>query len=92
MSTRANTSHVLAKYGLSLSYRYWFEMTFDGGQGMLLAVSTNESTRHTTRVVEGVADGIIILEPHWMHFRVWFFDGMVPMNIWDLRWGTDKDF
>ncbi len=88
MSTLANTSYVLAKYELSLSYRCWFEMTFDGRQGMLLAVSTNESTRHMKRIVEGVADGIIILEPHWMHFRVWFYESMVPMNIWDLRWGT----
>ena len=73
MSTLANTSYVLARYKLLLSYRYWFEMTRkDGTQGMLLAVSTNESTRDMKRIVEGVADSIVILEPHWMNFRVWF--------------------
>ena len=49
--------------------------------GLLMAVSTPESTRKTKDNYETARAGCIITEPAWLSYDCWFFQDLVPMNF-----------
>ena len=54
---------------------------FNGKAGCIVAVSTSASTRRMMENMAQEAAGQIIVEPHWMLYDVWWFDGLVPFNF-----------
>ena len=49
--------------------------------GILLAVSTGESTRVLHENMEANRRGEIIQDPHWLYFNLWHFEGMAMFNF-----------
>ena len=54
---------------------------FGGKEGCIVAVSTAASTGRMQYNMRQEAASQIIVEPHWMLYDVWWFEGLTPFNF-----------
>ena len=48
---------------------------------MLVATSTAESTRRQAENVREYAETGAVSEPHWVHYQLWWYEGLAFMNL-----------
>lgn len=60
---------------------YMVPIVLDGVRGIIVAVSSAQSTNVCKENHETHAARALITDPHWLHYDVWWFPGLAQLNL-----------